>query len=193
MAEQLCLPGFDHGPSPQHNLYFAVRPSPAAGTGAARVAWALCDRHGVRGRRVDPARMHISLLGFGRHPWPRSELVDWMRRAATVVNLPRFAVRLDRIATFAGPRARLPIVLLERQAIAELALLRATLGAAVTGVGIDAWLRSRYEPHLTLLYGERPVPAQPVAAIGWPVREFVLVYRRDRTSCETLGRWPLRA
>jgi hypothetical protein len=70
------------------------------------------------------------------------------------------------------------------------AALQQALGGVLAKAGLAA---RRSPPHLTLLYDVRRVEEQPVAPIGWTVREFVLVHSRlGRGLYKSLGRWPLR-
>ena len=112
--------------------------------------------------------------------------------AATVVLAP-FEIELDRVMTFHGAPARLPVVLLGDSGVAALSLLHSTLDARIRSFGFEYRARSRFTPHLTLLYAEQPVEQRTVPAIGWPVREFMLIHGQKSTRRHVvLGRWPLR-
>ena len=190
---QLSLPGFDVAPSPVQNLFFAILPDRIAAGRATRLAWSLRDEHGSPRTPLAPACLHISLIGFGVDARPRPELVARVSDAAAAIALRPFEVELDRVMTFRGEPRRLPVVLLGDSTVSALSLLRSTLGAQITSLAFEHWARSRFTPHLTLFYGERPVEQRTVPAISWPVREFVLICgRRSPHRHIVFGRWPLR-
>jgi 2'-5' RNA ligase len=50
-----------------------------------------------------------------------------------------------------------------------------------------------FTPHLTLLYGERPIKERFIEPISWTVCEFALVLSlRGETKYIVEGHWPLR-
>lgn len=193
MLEQLPLPGPGFGPAPLHNLFFAVRPDQAAAARMTRLAGRLRDAHGFRRRPLGPDRLHLSLLKLGRCPRVTPELVAWIGRAAAGVTLAPFDIAFDRVATFRGKPGSLPIVLHGSGGVGSLAALRQALAEAITRSGIDPRELPGFNPHVTLLYGERSIDQQIVATIRWPARDFVLIdspYGEGRH--EALGCWPLR-
>ena len=190
MAQQLVFPGFDLPTPPEHRLFFAVSPDHAAAERATQLAWALRDEHGLR--RRPPACLHISLIGFRMKAPPPPEWVARMSEAAATLALASFAVEVDRVATFRGPPDKLPVVLLGDGAVAALTPLYLTLDERLRSFGFEYTTRSRFTPHLTVLYGERPVAPRAIPAIAWRVDELVLIHGHGRPyRHEVLGRWPL--
>jgi 2'-5' RNA ligase len=52
--------------------------------------------------------------------------------------------------------------------------------------------KSRYTPHMTLLYDDSLVTERPVETVTWTVGEFVLVHSLlGQTVHVPLARWPL--
>ena len=193
MPAQLSFPEFEIAAGPSHRLFFGVLPDRAGAERAARLAWSLHDETGSRGHPPDRACLHISLIGFRLKAPPSPELVAGMSETAATVALAPFAIELDRIMTFRGRPGRLPVVLLGDGAVAALTLLHLTLDAQLRSFGFDYRMRSKFTPHLTLLYGERPVTQRAVPPIRWPAHEFVLVHGLSEPLRHlVLGRWPLR-
>ena len=77
--------------------------------------------------------------------------------------------------------------------VAALSQLHAALEARIERFVLARRACSRFTPHLTLFYGERPVGHRAVPAIGWHAREFVLIHgQTSPRRHDVLGRWPLR-
>ena len=50
-----------------------------------------------------------------------------------------------------------------------------------------------FKPHMTLLYGEKPMAKQEIEPIRLLVKEFVLIHsERGLTRHNVIDRWPLR-
>lgn len=124
---------------------------------------------------------------------PRPELVAAMSDAAAAVGLVPIEVELDQVATYNGKPGRLPVVLRGDSGVAALSQLHAALEARIERFVLARRACSRFTPHLTLFYGERPVGHRAVPAIGWHAREFVLIHgQTSPRRHDVLGRWPLR-
>jgi 2'-5' RNA ligase len=67
------------------------------------------------------------------------------------------------------------------------------LGVALNKAVIEGdTTKSRYTPHMTLLYDDSLVMERPVETMAWTVREFVLVRSLlGQTVHVPLARWPL--
>jgi len=176
-------------------LFFALRPEGAALARCSALAADLSRSHGLRGRPLAPARMHVTLAFLGDHAGLPPALLDEARRAgaAAAAAVPPFQVAFDRVDSF-GRAGRRPLVLLgahEEGREDGLSALRRALRA-----GLADQPRRRdvepFRPHLTLLYDERAV-AEPLAEpIAWRVAGFELVHSTiGRQRHEVLARWAL--
>lgn len=167
-------------------LFFALWPDAAARAALGTLAGALQAECG--GRAVPAANIHLTLVFLGDVPAAR--FADACL-AAEGVAAPRFDFEARTVGywrhnrvVWSGP-AQCPEALRGLVAGLESAL-------AAAGFQFD---RRAHVPHLTLLRNARRAPAMPeMAAIRWPVSEFVLVQslRQDRgVRYEALRRWPL--
>lgn len=108
--------------------------------------------------------------------------------------MPPFDVAFDRLESFRAKPGHVPLVLRGDDGLVGVMLLRRNLGEAMEKVGRGPYVQSRFTPHVTLLYGDRPIAEQRVETIGWKVQEFVLVRSLHGEGKHIeLGRWPLRA
>jgi len=70
--------------------------------------------------------------------------------------------------------------------------LQRELATAMESVNIGHYIRRRFRPHVTLLYGDRAVPSEPIAPIRWEVNELVLIQSVVGEHVHIdLDRWPL--
>lgn len=169
-------------------LFFALWPDDAARAALGGLAGALQGECG--GRAVPAANIHLTLVFLGDVTIAR--FADACRTAEGIA-ASRFDFEVGVVGywrhnriVWSGP-AQCPEMLRGLVTGLESAL-------AAAGFQLD---RRVYVPHLTLLRNARRAPAMPkMAAIRWPVSEFVLVQslRQDRgIRYEVLRRWPLAA
>jgi RNA 2',3'-cyclic 3'-phosphodiesterase len=192
MFEQLSLPGFERS-STIDVLFFALLPGAENVSRIVQLRHRLCDENGLKGHRIAPDLLHISLLGVAAHDGLSHAVIECAKRAAGVLTASPFDVVLDRAMSFVPRRARSPLVLRVGNEAALIAFYR-SLGEAMRNAGFRG-AASQFTPHLTLLYGDRVVREQPVEAVRWTVRDFVLVRSRRGRGPNThdhLARWPLR-
>jgi RNA 2',3'-cyclic 3'-phosphodiesterase len=192
MHEQLSFQGFERSPTIDV-LFFALLPDAENVSQIVQLRDRLCDENGLKGRRIAPDLLHISLLGIAAHDGLSHAVVECAKQAAAVLTASPFDVVLDRAMSFAPKRARSPLVLRIGNEAALIAFYR-SLGEAMKNAGFRR-AASQFTPHLTLLYGDRVVREQPVEAVRWTVRDFVLVRSRRGRGPNThdhLARWPLR-
>ncbi len=176
------------------NLFFCLLAGPDDAARTTAFARRLCLRHGVVGQLQAASRLHVSLYSLGKHDGLPPRLLDIATLAGEAVRAAPFELTFDRFVSFRS-RGRPPLVLLCDGGKAELMALQHKLGAALGNTGLNIALRSGFEPHCTLLYGRRTVPAtrleQPVT---WQVRELALVHSLVGQGIYLHpGRWPLRA
>lgn len=192
MSGQATFEGFAP-PQPSDRLFLAVQPDADAAARIAALARTLRDRHRVRGRPLDEARMHVTLQYFGEFAGLPEGLVAAVASVVDGLALHAFDVAFDQAASFGGGARRRPWVLRgSQEALARLHDLHALLGARLAAAGVRVEGRAGFVPHLTLLYADRALPPQAIAPIAWTVRELVLVDSLvGRGEHRVLRRWPL--
>lgn len=176
------------------NLFFCLLAGHDDAARTTALARSVCLRHGVGGQLQAASRLHVSLYSLGKHAGLPPRLLDIAKRAGEAIRAEPFELTFDRFVSFRS-RGRPPLVLLCDGGKAELVDLQHKLGTAIGTTGLNIALRSGFEPHCTLLYGYRTVPAtrleQPVT---WQVRELALVHSLVGQGIYLHpGRWPLRA
>ncbi len=192
MNEQPLLPGFEPAPKATDSLFFAVLPDAPAIARIEALLPGLRSRHGLRGRAMEPERMHVTLHHLGNHAGLPQPLLEVAAGMAHGVAARPFTIAFDRVESFFKPR-NAPLVLRGGDGIAEVAAFHETLAQAMRGAGLGAWVQPRFTPHLTLMYDDRRVPLERIEPIGWTVREFVLVRSLlGQRTHQRLMRWPLR-
>ncbi|HJR73338.1 MAG TPA: RNA 2',3'-cyclic phosphodiesterase [Luteimonas sp.] len=180
---------------PSDRLFFALFPDAAAVARIDEVIRLLRRQHGLRGRALPADHFHVTLHFLGDYPqdlWP--QVAERAAEAASRVRLPPFDARFDYAASFAARRKQAPFVLRSEAGRDALCALHASLDQALRRLGGLIRAEHSFEPHLTLMYDEREIAAQPIDPIAWRAEEFVLVRSRiGRGEYEPLDRWPLRA
>lgn len=191
-AGQLTLGGFEPVP-PSDRLFFAIFPDAATAARIAETARTLRDQQQLRGRPLRSERFHVTLHFLGDYAGLPADVVAQAGAAAAGWDAPMFEVAFDHAASFAGHRRDRPFVLRGGDGLDALLGFQRRLGERLAAAGLGRLLDARFTPHVTLLYDEQVVPAQAVAPIAWPVREFVLVHSLlGRGEHRILGRWPLQ-
>ncbi len=173
------------GPSTQR-LFFALWPDDVV---RRRLVESLAEvGSGVRGRRVPPERLHVTLLFLGN---VTAEIRTVAESVAEAVAVPSFDLVLDRVGYW--PRAR--VVWFGATSVPpEILELYQGLATGVSGCGLQ--LESRpYTPHLTLIRDARARPGGAhVVAVRWPVQTFSLVASENGANglqYRVLRSWPL--
>lgn len=192
MSHQPWIPGLEGKPSRPDGVYFALKPEMEIASEIRRMAEREKRRHRLRGRSITPECLHATLHFLGRERQPRAGLLFAAQRAGEAVAMTPFDVAFDRLESFLTRPDRMPLVLRGDDGLAGVMMLYRLLGEAMEKVGLGPYVQPHYTPHVTVLYGHRPITEQRIETIGWRVREFVLVrslYGEGRHV--ELGRWPL--
>lgn len=187
-------PGFEgFAPAvPTDRLFFALFPDAATAGRIASLAAAQCERHGLRGKPLRTDRLHVTLFHLGDRAGVPEDVVVAASRAAGTLRAAPFAPAFDMVGSFATRRAQKPFVLKAASGNDALRAFHARLGEALRRNGLGEWARGNFEPHVTLAYDASAVPFEPVPAIGWTAREFVLVHSLlGRSTHIPLARWEL--
>jgi RNA 2',3'-cyclic 3'-phosphodiesterase len=140
-------------------------------------------------------RFHITLHYLGEYAGlPQGIVAEAIRVAATIA-MPQFEVTFDRALSFHGRPGNRPFVLRGCDGLITLEAFHGVLGAALHKAGLTGGgAKSRYTPHVTLLYDDSLTLERAVETVTWTVREFVLVHSLvGRTVHVPLARWPLSA
>jgi 2'-5' RNA ligase len=132
------------------------------------------------------------VFGVGEFGRLRREHVDAAMRAASVVVLPSFEMRLDTVASFGRARRdgrmhRRPLVLFGEAA--DLSELRRVLANA-----FKRGHAGQFAPHMTLLYSPTVIRSTRIEPFRLAVSEFVLIHSEvGLTRHHIIGRWRLAA
>jgi 2'-5' RNA ligase len=173
------------------HLFFAVLPPREAGPAIARLGQSLQQAHHLRGHRIGQDRLHLTLapvFATGR------ALADTIARAKSVaagIRHGRFPLCLEWSESFRLRRSHHPFVLRGDLGVRPLAELRREIRAEMVRAGFS--VEASFTPHVTLLWADRCVEANPIAPIHWTVRDFALVLSVVGQSRHIhVGRWPLQ-
>lgn len=187
---QMTLAGME-APAATDRLFFALFPDASAAARIATLARDARHAHGLHGKPLRSERFHVTLHHLGDHAGLPDALVAQAQQAAAGVDLPPFEAGFDAIGSFSGRRQR-PLVLRGGEGLSALRSFQQALGRRMQAAGLARWVEHRFEPHVTLLYDEWTVPAQPVTPVAWRVDSFALVHSLlGRTEYRVLGQWPL--
>ncbi|WP_420136844.1 2'-5' RNA ligase family protein [Sphingomonas sp.] len=168
-----------------HNVFFAIRPPQDI---RARIAEATASLP-VGGRPLRPGRLHISTLNLVHEDIVPPGLGEEAAEAAASVRYEPFEVRFDRLV--AGAKSML---LLPSNPLEELRMFRERLGFTLIRSGLPFTMERRFNPHITLLYGNALTFETAIEPIRWTVDDFVLIDSHiGKTKHVELGRWTLQS
>jgi 2'-5' RNA ligase len=168
-------------------LFLAALPDADTAARIHRLAATLKRAHRFLGTLTSADCLHISLFFVGGlHDAGLRAACEAADEAAAT---PPFAVSFDLTASFGGRAGNHPLVLCGDGGLNQLRSFRQTFAAAMLRKGLRQPARTNFAPHVTLLYGERRVEENPIDAICWTVREFVLI--RSKQGHVHLARWAL--
>lgn len=176
-----------------HGLFFAVRPDAEASSKIVDARQRQTAAHGIRTGLVATENLHVTLHGLGMHDGAvPHDLLSRARDAGRRVEMAPFDVGFDRLGSMSPNMGGL--VLTGSAELKTLRQLQRTLVAAMEAAGIDPLIRKEFHPHVSLLYGDRPVAREPIAPIRWRVDTLVLIDSFIGLSKHVeVGRWPLRS
>lgn len=153
------------------------------------------------GRAVAPEAFHLTLAFLGEQQEP---VVEDVHHALGEIDGPAPTLRIAGLGSFGGEKLRILHAAVEGDE--ALKRLRARVGAAVRGAGIDL-PRERFVPHVTLArFGRPPEGLDRIALEAFVARrvdlrsppfrvEELTLFRSHRTAagsaCEVLATYPL--
>jgi RNA 2',3'-cyclic 3'-phosphodiesterase len=179
-------------PKRPERIFFGLLPHPETTESINRFRDRFFTENEVPGRPLGIGRLHVSLHHAGDFKRLPSSVVYAAKLAGEAVSMRTFEAVFERVMSFeAAPSKKAwPLVLLGKgDAFFE---LHGILGAEMRRIGLRAM--AGFTPHMTLLYGPRKIPPQPIEPIRAVFDEFVLIHsERGLTRYNILGRWPLNA
>jgi len=195
MTDQPFLPGFGPGPKrgrttepPKHRAFLALKPDDPAAEQAGEMAFHLMRANGLAGKPLKPKNFHISLPLIWEGAQFPAGLREIVSSRVQSVRMPPFEIVLDMAMSFRQLKQYV-LVLGTTRSVANIYELNRQL---VMAIGSKA-RNGSFNPHMTLLYADRPLEKQPVEPLRWTAREFVLIHSFiGQGRHEIVGRWPLR-
>jgi 2'-5' RNA ligase len=157
-----------------HNLFFALWPDADVRARIDAAARRVKEDHAPRGRWIKPHRYHLTLHYLGEHADLPAELVAAACAAGDRVHARAFDFALDVAASFAN--RRIPWWIGCSQTVSELSALSESISGGLRTHGYRIPDGTDLVAHVTILRdADRTLPPTPIAAIEWPVGEFVLI------------------
>ncbi len=147
---------------------------------------------GPKAKPLLTSRFHVSLNDLGEYDDQRMAEAVALRACEAVANVRAspFTVMFNLVQSFTGQDGNCALVLRGDEGVVGLERLHQSLRVSLRMAGMKS--PSRFTPHVTLLYSERPIEERFVEPISWMVREFALVVSfRGQTKYDFKGRWPL--
>lgn len=179
------------GPAAEtQRLFFALWPGDDLRTRIATEVDRLQATHAFAGRRLRPARYHLTLQFLGDFSPLPPNLLRQAERAArsTAQELAPFGLTLDRSGSFGATGwlgcSNMPT---------GLRALWEVLGRCLVQAGVPPKSGKTLVPHVTVIRDSRvPLPAEVVGPLPWAVDRFVLMRSAGDNRAYTVeGEWPL--
>lgn len=191
-ALQLAFPGLEPVEAAPRldRLFFAVMPDPAAALRIDGLAQSARDSLGVVGGPLRRDRFHITVVHVDDYDGLPPRIVEGAMEAAERTPVPDFDVVFDALGSFSGKPGRNPLVLTGGEGLSDLKAWRYGLWERLHLAGVKPVQGKAFNPHVTLLYGDRIAAERPVEPVRWAARELLLIHSEiRRTTYNILGRW----
>jgi len=183
---------FPPRPRRAERLFLCVMPGGEAVGPLGRFAEGFLAGHAPAARAIPAERLHVSLHHIRDDVRLREADLFAARQAVRRVALHPFRQCFRRATGFPplSPKKRdCPLVLLGEGG--NLEALHGQIADGMTAIGLRPSRGS--VPHMTLAYTAAPLPMRVIPAIGFEVREVLLVHsRRGLSEYRVIDRWPLR-
>lgn len=166
-----------------HRLFFALKPSAEAIAEIARVR----DGVGVAKSHVSDERLHMTLFALDLPMTPPPGLIAAMAGAAeglrgVPLRIVLHEVVSNGVVTCLKPGDHMPVLKGFQQKLA----------LAMAGAGVWPNRGFRFDPHVTLAYGQEESFRRPIWPVSWRAAEFMLVHSLvGLTEHVPLGTWAL--
>jgi len=177
------LRSFDADEIILHRLFFALKPTDEAVEEIARVRGGI----GVAKSHVFDHRLHLTLWSLDLPMMPTAGVIDELCGAAAKVRGPALRLVMHELVgnghvTCLKPGEPMPVLKAFQQ----------KLQLAIADAGIWPSRGFRFEPHVTLAYGQQETLRRAILPIGWRCHDFVLIHSLvGLTEHVELGRWSL--
>ncbi len=175
-----------------HGLFYAIRLAPIAGTLAIDAMQRLMGSRLPERGKVALGHLHTTLHHLGEHPdaVPEGTLLAAVAAGGDVDMAP-FGIAFDRIGSL-GPRMG-GLALTGGAELRKLRDFQRALAAAMKSAGIGRYIRTKFSPHVSLLYCDEHVAIQPIEPIRWEATELVLIESLIGQGVHDVrGTWPLQ-
>ncbi|MDQ0469818.1 2'-5' RNA ligase family protein [Labrys wisconsinensis] len=172
-------------------LFFALRLGPQAGSRALEIGSRIRPQAGRSGSWTGLDRLHATLHMADETEGLRQSRVAMALEAGAMIRLPAFDVAFGRLDAWPDGAGGAHLVLLCDVGRLELEALRRDLGAAMRQAGFRRF-EKRFDPHVTLRYGGRPLAPREVGPVQWTVQDFALIHSQVGLARHDVKRcWPL--
>jgi 2'-5' RNA ligase len=172
-------------------LFFALRPDPDTATRLHEFTLQLRVIHDLQARALARERLHLTLCFLGDHGGLSPQQLAAADAAGRSLAQTPFELVVDQLVSLGHNRGATPLVLCPELDSAPLRRLHDDLAARIAP-GLFQLDARPFRPHVTLLYAEKIIAAQPVAPISWMATEVLLIQSHiGRGHHEVLGRYPL--
>ena len=169
-------------------LFFAVLPDEQTAERLIDVQTRLVNRHRLRGKLMEPDRLHVTLRLVGNYDGLPESVVDDAKRAGNSIAMGPFDVAFSHAATLGGEA----FALFRGEGSEALVALGDAIGVAMAKVGLRSSASQFKTPHISLLRAPSRVPEERVEPTRWTAREFVLIQSLiGKKEHRIKARWPL--
>ncbi len=173
-------------------LFFALRPDAAAAERIHELTLQLCVTHGLKTRPLAIERLHVTLCFLGDHAGVSAQHFAVAAAAGRSLRQGPFELVFDHVESFGRNRGAAPLVLRHARHSAPLHQLHDSLTAPLAQSNLFNLDARPFRPHVTLMYAEKFIHAQPVTPISWNAAEVLLIQSHiGRGHHEVLGSYPL--
>jgi 2'-5' RNA ligase len=174
MPNQGSLPGFDPA-IPTDRLFLAVFPDAQHGTELEALAERQLAAARLAGKRVEAARLHVTLFHLGDYTELPPGLIAQATDALSQLAADPFTIHFDQVGSFSNRQSSGAFVLAGGDGNQALHALHKQLAAHLRAGGLALHTRDSFTPHMTLAYDKAAVPFAQIDPVGWPVEEVVLI------------------
>ncbi len=188
MSGQLTFDGFQETEK-KDRLLFLIYPPADIVAFIDAFFWRMFKKLGLSGKRVDPERYHITLQHLGDFERFPGEVANSALEIGEQLKSQPFQVAFEGLTSFSNHANHIAVL---TGGSDHLVQFHQTLNYALARKQTNWRVQKGFTPHISLLYGNQKIDAQPVERISWTVREFCLVHSLlGKTQHICLGRWAL--
>ena len=183
----------------RHRLFLGVLPPSHVGAHIAGVTQDLRSEHELFGAPLEQERLHITVLQLGDYVGFPPRTMAFAHKLMDDFHFRPFTANFDLISSLGGrtvPPRRCAIALRDSRGARDLQRLRRLILSRLPLALLKRMqARATFTPHITVLYDEQNIAAEPVSPIRWIVTNIALVHSRINRGrlqpYSLLGRWRL--